>query len=132
MKGFVSNIENLTEENSDFRRVLYTGKYMQLVLMALRPGEEIGEEVHHDRDQFFRVENGEGEVWIDGRRTTILENFAIIVPAGARHNLINTGATPLTMYTLYAPPVHRDGIVHASKAEADISDEHLDGTTTNE
>ena len=94
MKGFADNIETRTEENSDFRRVLYTGKHMQLVLMSLKPGEDIGEEVHQDADQFFRVEEGQGEVWIDGAKTNIKSEFAIIVPAGARHNVINTGNTP--------------------------------------
>lgn len=91
MKGFVEDIEELTEDNKDFRRVLYTGKHLQLVLMALKPGEEIGEEVHADHDQFFRVEKGRGEVWIDGERTKIKSDDAIIVPAGAKHNVINTG-----------------------------------------
>src|SRR5512134_3219675 len=116
MKGFIGNIEDRTEENRDYRRVLYTGRNMQLVLMALKPGEEIGEEVHDDRDQFFRVENGEGEVWIDGTRTRIESETAIIVPAGARHNVRNTGSEPLKLYTLYAPPEHVDGTVHATKA----------------
>jgi mannose-6-phosphate isomerase-like protein (cupin superfamily) len=91
MKGFVDNIEALTEDNDDFRRVLYTGHHLQLVLMALKPGEEIGEEVHEDRDQFFRVEDGNGHVVIDGARHAIEDDDAIIVPAGARHNVINTG-----------------------------------------
>ena len=107
MKGFVANIEQLTESNSDFRRVLYTGKNLQLVLMAIEPGEEIGEEIHEDRDQFFRVETGSGEVLIDGTRSKIAPDDGIIVPAGARHNIINTGDTPLRLYTLYAPPEHR-------------------------
>ncbi len=130
MKGFVANIEDLTEENSDFRRVLYTGKNLQLVLMAIQPGEDIGEETHNDRDQFFRVEKGKGEVWIDGHRSKIKSDDAIIVPAGARHNIVNTGEKPLRLYTLYAPPEHRDGTVHATKADADAADEHFDGTTT--
>src|SRR5215218_9447946 len=100
MLGFVENIEELTEDNDDFRRVLYTGKHLQLVLMALKPGEEIGEEVHDDRDQFFRVEEGEGEVVIDGQRHRIEDDDAIIVPAGARHNVINTGDESLKFYTL--------------------------------
>jgi mannose-6-phosphate isomerase-like protein (cupin superfamily) len=130
MKGFVDNIEKLTEGNSDFRRVLYTGKNLQLVLMAIEPGEEIGEEIHEDRDQFFRVEAGSGAVLIDGTRSKIAADDGIIVPAGARHNIINTGDTPLRLYTLYAPPEHRDGTVHASKADADASHEHFDGKTT--
>lgn len=130
MKGFVRNIEESTVENSDFRRVLYTGAQMQLVLMALQPGEEIGEEVHEDRDQFFRIEQGAGEVLIDGRKTSVRSEMAIIVPAGARHNVTNTGTQPLKLYTLYAPPEHVDGTVHATKADAQASEEHFDGKTT--
>jgi mannose-6-phosphate isomerase-like protein (cupin superfamily) len=130
MKGFVDDIETLTEENTDFRRVLYTGKNLQLVLMALQPGEEIGEEVHDDRDQFFRVEKGKGEIVIDGVTTNIKADIAMIVPAGARHNVRNTGDKALRLYTLYAPPEHLDGTVHVTKAEADASDEHFDGKTT--
>ncbi len=130
MNGFVKDIEELTEANTDFRRVVYTGKHLQLVLMALKPGEEIGEEVHADRDQFFRVEKGKGEVAIDGNRTLIKSDEAILVPAGARHNVINTGDKPLLLYTLYGPPEHKDGIVRATKAEAEASEEHFDGKTT--
>ena len=128
MKGFVDDIEKLTEENEDFRRVLYTGHHLQLVLMSLRPGEEIGEEVHEDRDQFFRIEEGEGEVVIDGVQHEVEDDDAIIVPAGARHNVICTGDSPLRLYTLYGPPEHRDGVVHPTKADA--REEHFDGTTT--
>lgn len=102
MKGFVDDIENLTEENDDFRRVLYTGKNLQLVLMAIQPGDEIGEEVHDDRDQFFRVEAGSGEILIDGVVSRIGADMAMIVPAGARHNVKSTGSEPLRLYTLYA------------------------------
>jgi mannose-6-phosphate isomerase-like protein (cupin superfamily) len=130
MNGFVKDIEELTEANKDFRRVLYTGKHLQLVLMALKPGEEIGEEVHTDRDQFFRIEKGKGEVVIDGKRTGIKSDDAMLVPAGARHNVINTGDKPLLLYTLYGPPEHKDGIVRATKAEAEASKEHFDGKTT--
>lgn len=130
MKGFVEDIEHLTEANTDFRRVLYTGKHLQLVLMALRPGQDIGEEVHADHDQFFRVEDGEGEVWIDGVRSRIKSDDAVIVPAGARHNVINTGDEPLKLYTIYGPPDHRDGVVHATKAAAEAVEEHFDGVTT--
>jgi mannose-6-phosphate isomerase-like protein (cupin superfamily) len=130
MKGFVADIEKLTEDNSDFRRVLYTGKNLQLVLMAIQPGEEIGEEVHDDRDQFFRVEKGRGEVLIDGNRSKIKSDDAVIVPAGARHNVVNTGDKPLRLYTLYGPPEHREGTVHGTKAEADAAEEHFDGKTT--
>ena len=130
MKGFIGNIEDRTEKNRDYRRVLYTGPHMQLVLMALRPGEEIGEEVHGDRDQFFRVEKGEGEVWIDGTKTEIESGIAIVVPAGARHNLRNSGEEPLKLYTLYAPPQHADGTVQATKVDAEASKEHFAGQTS--
>jgi mannose-6-phosphate isomerase-like protein (cupin superfamily) len=130
MKGFVDDIEDLTEHNSDFRRVLYTGKHLQLVLMSLKPGEDIGEEVHPDRDQFFRVEKGKGEVWIDGHRKFIKADVAIVVPAGARHNVKNTGDKPLRVYTLYGPPEHADGTVHHTKADAMAAHEHFAGVTT--
>ena len=130
MKGFVDDIEQLTEENDDFRRVLYTAKQMQLVLMALKPGEEIGEEVHNDRDQFFRVEKGNGEIWIGGTKTSIKSEMAMIVPAGARHNVKNAGDKPLKLYTIYAPPEHVDGTVHATKSDAEVSEEHFNGKTT--
>ena len=130
MQGFVADIEKLTVENTDFRRVLYTGKYLQLVLMTLQPGEEIGAEVHEDHDQFFRIESGSGEVRIDGKATPIKDDDAVIVPAGARHNVVNTGDKPLTLYTLYGPPEHRDGVRFAGKAAADASEEHFDGKTT--
>jgi mannose-6-phosphate isomerase-like protein (cupin superfamily) len=119
MKGFIADIEDQTEENRDFRRVLYTGPHMQLVLMSLAPGEELGEEVHETTDQFFRVEEGRGEVVIDGRETRIESDIAIIVPAGTRHNVRNTGHKPLRFYTLYAPPEHPDGTVHRTKADAE-------------
>jgi mannose-6-phosphate isomerase-like protein (cupin superfamily) len=130
MKGFVQNIEDLTEGNEDFRRVVYTGKFLQLVLMTLQPGEEIGEEVHDDHDQFFRIEVGEGVAVIDGQRNEVEADDAVIVPAGARHNVINTGKEPLKLYTLYGPPEHKDGVVRATKKEADEQEEHFDGKTT--
>jgi mannose-6-phosphate isomerase-like protein (cupin superfamily) len=130
VKGFVDDIEDLTERNDDFRRVLYTGKHLQLVLMAIAPGEEIGEEVHEDHDQFFRIEEGKGVVVIDGARTRIESDDAIVVPAGARHNVINTGDDPLKLYTIYGPPEHMDGVLRATKAEAEANEEHFDGTTT--
>ena len=130
MKGYVDDIEEIAEQNSDFRRVLYTGANMQLVVMTLAPGEEIGEEVHPDRDQFFRIEEGSGEVWIDGHKTDIEDDFAILVPAGARHNIKNTGEEPLRLYTLYAPPEHVDGTVHATRADAEAATEHFAGRTT--
>ncbi len=130
MLGYVVGIEKLTEENTDFRRVLYTGKNLQLVLMSIRPGEDIGEEVHDDRDQFFRVESGHGEVSIDSKKTSIKSDDAIIIPAGARHNVINTGDKPLQLYTLYGPPEHVDRTIHKSKAYAQAHEEHFDGKTT--
>lgn len=130
MNGFVDNIEDLTLGNKDFRRVVYTGKHTQLVLMSLRKGEEIGEEVHEDGDQFFRVEKGKGEVVIDGERHKIRRDDAIVIPAGARHNVINTGDKSLKLYTLYAPPEHKDGTVHHTKADAEEREEHFDGVTT--
>ncbi len=130
MKGFVGDIEKMTEENTDFRRVLYTGKNLQLVLMSLNPGEEIGLEVHDDRDQFFRIEKGNGEVLIDGVSHPVKSDDAIVVPAGAEHNVINTGQKPLRLYTIYGPPEHIDGTVHKTKAEADASHQHFDGKTT--
>ncbi|HUL89125.1 MAG TPA: cupin domain-containing protein [Pseudolabrys sp.] len=130
MKGFVGDIEDQAEDNSDFRRVVYTGENLQLVLMSLKPGEDIGEEVHKDRDQFFRIEKGKGEVLIDGKRSKIKGDDAVLVPAGARHNIINTGDKPLRLYTLYGPPEHRDGTVHVTKADARRMKEHFDGKTS--
>jgi mannose-6-phosphate isomerase-like protein (cupin superfamily) len=130
MNGFVENIEDLTEGNTDFRRVLYTGRHLQLVLMSLKPGEEIGMEVHDTHDQFFRIETGEGEILIDGNRTTIKADDAIIVPAGARHNLRNLGTGALQLYTLYAPPNHIDHLVEATRAIATATVEEFDGVTT--
>ena len=132
MKGYCDDIERATTGNDDFRRVLYTGKHLQLVLMTLQPGEEIGEEVHDDRDQFFRIEEGQGEVRIDGTANRVEDDFAVIVPAGARHNVVNTGDAPLRFYTLYGPPEHKDGVVHKNKAQAerDHDNDHWDGETT--
>ena len=131
-RGFCDDIEDLTEGNEDFRRVLYTGQHLQLVVMSLKPGEEIGEEVHPDRDQFFRFEEGEGVVLIDGQENEVEDDIAVIVPAGARHNVRNTGDEPLRFYTLYGPPEHKDGIVHATKEEAEErhEQEEWDGKTT--
>jgi mannose-6-phosphate isomerase-like protein (cupin superfamily) len=129
MKGFIQDIEALAVENQKFRRVLYTAKHCQLVLMALRPKEEIGMEVHH-LDQFFRVEEGNGEAILDGVRTPIRAGFAVVVPAGANHNIVNTGSGPLKLYTLYSPPNHRDGVVHATRDIAEADDENFDGKTT--
>ena len=132
MKGFRDDIEKLTEENQDFRRVLYTGKNLQLVLMTLQPGEEIGEEVHEDRDQFFRIEEGSGVIDIDGVENPVEDDIAVIVPAGARHNVRNTSDETLHLYTIYGPPEHKDGVVQSTKAHADARhhDEEWDGGTT--
>jgi mannose-6-phosphate isomerase-like protein (cupin superfamily) len=129
MKGFVQDIEDLAVKNDEFRRVLYTAKHCQLVVMALKPKEEIGAEVH-TLDQFFRVEAGTGEAILDGVRTAIRAGFAVVVPAGATHNIINTGTSPLKLYTLYAPPNHRDGVVHHTRDDAEADSEHFDGKTT--
>ncbi len=130
MKGFIANIQERTVANRDFRHVLYTGRHLQLVLMSLEPGEEIGSEVHADVDQFFRVEQGRGEAWIDGVPTPIEAETAILVPAGARHNIRNTGVVPLRLYTLYGPPNHADGTVRATRADAESREEHFAGVTT--
>jgi mannose-6-phosphate isomerase-like protein (cupin superfamily) len=132
MKGFHDDIEKLTTGNSDFRHVLYTGKHMQLVLMTLQPGDEIGSEVHRDRDQFFRFEEGEGRVDIDDNSYQVADGSGIIVPAGSRHNVRNTGGGPLKLYTLDGPPEHRDQVVQSTKAEADERHPHeeWDGETT--
>ena len=130
MKGYVEDIEKLTEENRNFRRVLYTGNSLQLVLMSIEPGDEIGEEVHDDRDQFFRIEGGEGEISIDGVVHKVKADDGIIVPQGARHNVVSTGKEPLKLYTIYGPPEHLDGTIHRTCAEANASHEHFDGNTT--
>ena len=129
MKGFVQDIESLAVRNVDFRRVLYTARSCQLVLMSITPGGEIGAEVH-TLDQFFRVEEGTGEAVLDGVTTPIRAGFAVLVPAGARHNIINTGSVPLKLYTLYSPPNHRDGVVHHTREDAEADNEHFDGKTT--
>src|SRR5450830_1323053 len=129
MKGFVKNIEGLAIKNSEFRQVLYTAKHSQLVLMALKPKEDIGAEVHK-LDQFFRVEGGSGEAVLDGVTTAISAGFAVLVPVGTNHNIINTGNVPMKLYTLYAPPNHRDGVVHHTRADAEADNEHFDGKTT--
>jgi mannose-6-phosphate isomerase-like protein (cupin superfamily) len=129
MKGFVKDIESLTVTNDHFRQVLYTAKHCQLVVMALQPAEEIGAEVHQ-LDQFFRVEAGSGVAVLDGTRTTLSAGFAALVPAGARHNIINTGTVPLKLYTIYSPPNHRDGVMHHTRADAEADHEQFDGKTT--
>ena len=131
MKGFRANIEKDTSENGNFRKVLYTAKHSQLVLMSLKPNEEIGLEVHLTNDQFFRFEKGQGKCIIDGTEYEVGDGVAIIVPAGAQHNVINTSAIEeLKMYTIYSPAHHKDGTVHATKEEAEASDEEFDGITT--
>jgi len=129
MKGFVQDIETLAVRNDYFRQVLYTAQHCQLVLMALKPGEEIGQEVH-TLDQFFRVEEGTGDAILDGVRTPIRAGFAVVVPAGATHNIINTSGSPLKLYTLYSPPNHRDGVVHATRVDAEADTEEFDGKTS--
>ena len=128
--GFVGDIEGLTEKNPDFRQVLYTGENVQLVVMTLTPGEDIGAETHPDVDQFFRVEEGAGEVTINGETTPIKIGTGIVIPAGSKHNIKNTGEEPLRVYTLYAPPHHEDGTVHKTKAAAKSDTEHFSGETS--
>ena len=131
MKGYIGNIEEVAKENNNFRRTLYTGKHSQLVVMSLKPGEEIGAEVHPDTDQFFRIDAGEGKVVINGIVNAVKDGFAVVVPAGANHNVINTSPDKdLKLYTIYSPPHHRDGVVHATKAEATADDENFDGKTS--
>ncbi|MDD5172367.1 MAG: cupin domain-containing protein [Candidatus ainarchaeum sp.] len=131
MKGYVVKLEQETKKNSDFRRVLYTAKNSQLVLMSLRPGEEIGAEVHPDRDQFFRFDAGEGKVVIDGVEHKVKDGDGAIVPAGARHNVINTSKTAdLRLYTIYSPPEHIDKTVRHTKKDAEAMPEEYDGKTT--
>lgn len=131
MKGYKNNIEKLTLANTNFRQVLYTGKHSQLVLMSLKPLEEIGMEVHEESDQFFRFESGVGSLIIDNVEQTISDGDAVIVPSGAEHNIINTSATePLKLYTIYSPAHHRDGVIHATKEEAEQDNEEFDNQTT--
>lgn len=130
MKGYVVDIEKATRENDNFREVLYTAKNSQLVVMSLKPGEEIGEEVH-SLDQFIRIEVGEGKAVLDGMEHDIRENFAIVIPAGTRHNIINTSNNgTMKLYTVYSPPEHRDGVIHLTREDAVSDDEHFDGITT--
>lgn len=131
MKGFFANIEKETLENMNFRKVLYTSRHSQLVLMNLKPREEIGMEVHEENDQFFRFESGEGRCIIDGNEYVLGDGVAIVIPAGARHNIINTSDTEeLKMYTIYSPAHHKDGVVRTSKEEAEAEAPEFDGTTT--
>lgn len=131
MKGFKSDIEKDTLENKNFRKVLYTGKHLQLVLMSLKTGEEIGEETHQDTDQFFRIEKGTGKCLVDGHEYRVKDGDVLLVPAGAKHNVINTDdKEDLKLYTLYAPPHHKDGLVRATKEGAMKKEEKFDGKTT--
>ena len=131
MNGYIENIEEQTLGNESFRKVVYTGKHSQLVLMSLKPGEEIGEEIHGDGDQFFRIDRGEGTIMIDDTETPVSDGFAVVVPAGAKHNVKNTSATePLKFYTIYSPPHHRDGVEHSTRDQAESDDEHFDGIKT--
>ena len=131
MIGFYDyEFERATRNNGDFRRVLYTGKHSQLVLMSLKPEEEIGEEVHGNIDQFFRVEEGRGVIIVDGKNCDVTDGSVVIVPAGAKHNVKNTGSSDLKLYTIYSPAEHRDGTVHKTKEEAMEKEEHFDGRTT--
>lgn len=127
MKGYVTNIEKETLENKAYRKVLYTASGLQLVLMSIRPGEEIGEETH-ELDQFIRIEAGNATVYIDGEEKSLGDDDVVIIPRGARHNVINTGAADLKLYSIYGPPEHKDGTIHATKA--DEKEEHFDGMTT--
>lgn len=130
MKGYIADIENITLENKNFRKVLYTTKNSQLVVMSLKPSEEIGEEVHH-LDQFIRCESGEGKAILDGVEHDIKDGFAVVVPAGARHNIINISPDKdLKLYTLYSPPNHRDGVLHPTKKDAEADEEEFEGKTT--
>lgn len=130
-KGFVTDIEEETTKNTDFRRVLYTGKHSQLVLMSLKPGEEIGEEVHDSVDQFFRFEEGEGTVVIDDVEHRVKDGSAVVVPSGAKHNVLNTSKTAhLKLYTIYSPPEHQDKVVRKTRKEALEKEEHFDGKPT--
>ena len=130
MKGFAKNIEELSVRNEDFRQVLYTARNCQLVVMSLKPEEEIGMEMHDNVDQFFRVEEGTGEAILDGVHTSFGAGFAVLVPAGTQHNIINKGSVPLKLYTIYSPPNHRDGVIHNTRTEAEADNEHFDGITT--
>ena len=129
MQGYVENIEKLSLENENFRKVLYTDKNAQIVLMSLLVGEEIGEEVH-DVDQFLRVEKGVGKAILNDIPHDIADGSAILVPVGTKHNIINTGAGSMKLYTIYMPPHHRDGVIHKTKAEAEADNEHFDGRTS--
>lgn len=123
MPGFIGNIEKLTLENQNFRQVLFTGQHTQLVLMSIPEGGEIGNEIHEIVDQFFRIESGEGKVIMNGQEQAIRDGDVLVIPAGTEHNVINTGGTPLKLYTLYSPPHHKDGIIHKTRADAEADEE---------
>ena len=130
MRGYISNIEQDTINNDSFRKVLYTAKHSQLVLMSLQPGEDIGSETH-DLDQFFRIEAGSGQAVLNGAEGPVSDGSAVVVPAGTEHNIINTSTTEaLKLYTIYSPPEHRDGVEYKTKAEAEAAEEHFDGQTS--
>lgn len=130
-KGYKGAIETLTKENTNFRKVLYTSTHSQLVLMSLLPNEDIGEEVHEENDQFFRFETGEGKVIINETEYTVADGDAIVIPSGAKHNVINTSSSEaLKMYTIYSPAHHKDGVIRATKAEAEADSPEFDGVTT--
>lgn len=129
MKGFVTNIEQESEDNELFRKVLYTAKNSQLVVMSLKPAEEIGEEIH-ELDQFIRVEAGKGKVVLNGKDYEVEDGFAVVIPAGTKHNVINTSDEDLKLYTIYSPPEHQDGTIHKTKGDAEKNEEHFDGKTT--
>jgi mannose-6-phosphate isomerase-like protein (cupin superfamily) len=131
MRGYIDNIEERALENEYFRKELYTDKHLQLVVMSLAPGEEIGMEVHNQEDQFIRIEQGQGKAILSGKESPLSDGTVIIIPAGTEHNIVNASEdAPLKLYTLYSPPHHADGTVHKTKAEAESDEEHFDGRTT--
>jgi mannose-6-phosphate isomerase-like protein (cupin superfamily) len=130
MKAYVKNIEKLALQNEYFRQVLYTNNHLQIVVMSLIPGEDIGEEVHEDVDQFIRIEQGSGTAIIDGESYKIEDGSVVVVPMGAKHNIINATTGPMKLYTIYVPPHHKDGTIHKTKSEAEHDEEHFDGNIT--
>ncbi len=129
MKGYIGNIEKETKENDNFRKVIYTAKNSQLVVMSIQPGDEIGEEIH-DLDQFIRIEEGKGKAVLGDNEEEVEDDYAVIIPAGVKHNVVNTGDKPLKLYSIYSPPEHRDGVIHKTRAEAMDDEEHFNGDTT--
>ena len=127
MNGYITNIEKDTLENDCYRKVLFTTKNSQLVIMNIKPGDEIGSETH-ELDQFIRIEQGQANIILDGKTTAVTDDWAIVIPAGTEHNLINTGDTELKLYSVYTPPEHKDGTIHQTKA--DDAEEHFDGITS--